>query len=279
MILRAFLLRRGTLTSAGSGLILVGSRFDADTRRLLQVLSRNRLSSRWIDLETAPEAEDFLRSLDVSVAELPLVVIPGGQLLRNPTQHALLAELASPASTSPTIPKASATCSSSAAGRAASRAAVYGASEGLSTTLIDSTAFGGQAGTSSRIENYLGFPAGLVGQRAHRPGNAAGAEVRGADAPGRDGRVVDHPENGRHRVDPRHRRVGHRQVDHHRHRRALQPASPSIGSVTSRASGIYYAATQLEAQSCVGRPVAIVGGGNSAGQAALFLARTCRAVS
>ncbi len=163
LILRAFLLRRGTLTSAGSGLILVGSRFDADTRRLLQVLSRNRLSSRWIDLETAPEAEDFLRSLDVSVAELPLVVIPGGQLLRNPTQHALLAELGIAGFDFADDPAGICDLLVIGGGPGGLAAAVYGASEGLSTTLIDSTAFGGQPGTSSRIENYLGFPAGLSG--------------------------------------------------------------------------------------------------------------------
>ena len=78
LILRAFLLRRSVLTSIGSGLILVGSRFDPDTRRLLQVLSRNRLASRWLDLETMPEAEALMRTLHVSVDELPLVVVPGG---------------------------------------------------------------------------------------------------------------------------------------------------------------------------------------------------------
>jgi thioredoxin reductase (NADPH) len=115
LILRAFLVRHSRLTRLGSGLTLVGSRFDVNTRRLLEVLSRNRLSSRWLDLEGDSEAEAFLRRLNVPVANL--LVVGGGP-----------------------------------AGLAA---AVYGASEGLTTTLAEDTALGGQAGTSSRIENYL----------------------------------------------------------------------------------------------------------------------------
>src|SRR6202049_3859534 len=90
LILRAFLLRHSRLTRLGSGLTLVGSRFDVNTRRLLEVLSRNRLSSKWLDLEGDPAAEAFLRRLNVPVADLPIVVVPGGELLRNPSSRALL---------------------------------------------------------------------------------------------------------------------------------------------------------------------------------------------
>src|SRR6202521_1762558 len=90
LILRAFLVRHSRLTRLGSGLTLVGSRFDIDTRRLLEVLSRNRLSSRWLDLEGEPEAEALLRRLNIPVADLPIVVVPGGELLRNPSNRALL---------------------------------------------------------------------------------------------------------------------------------------------------------------------------------------------
>ena len=90
LILRAFLVRHSRLTRLGSGLTLVGSRFDVNTRRLLEVLSRNRLSSRWLDLEGDPAAEAFLRRLNVPVANLPIVVVPGGELLRNPSSRALL---------------------------------------------------------------------------------------------------------------------------------------------------------------------------------------------
>ena len=90
LILRAFLLRHSRLTNLGSGPVLVGSRFDADTRRLLEVFARNRLSSRWLELEGSPEAEALLRELDVPIAELPIVILPGGSLLRNPTSLVLL---------------------------------------------------------------------------------------------------------------------------------------------------------------------------------------------
>src|SRR5713101_9759936 len=96
LILRAFLIRHARLTRLGSGLTLVGSRFDVDTRRLLETLSRNRLSSRWLDLEGEPEAEALLRRLDMPVADLPIVVVPGGELLRNPSCRALLDALGLP---------------------------------------------------------------------------------------------------------------------------------------------------------------------------------------
>jgi len=90
LILRTFLLRHSILTGLGSGLTLIGSRFDGGTRRLLEVLARNRLASRWLELEGSPEAEAMLRELDVPVADLPIVVVPGGPLLRNPSSHELL---------------------------------------------------------------------------------------------------------------------------------------------------------------------------------------------
>jgi thioredoxin reductase (NADPH) len=156
LILRAFLVRHSRLTRLGSGLTLVGSRFDVNTRRLLEVLSRNRLSSRWLDLEGDSEAEAFLRRLNVPVVNLPIVVVPGGELLRNPTNRALLDALglATPPADDDAAPEV---CDLLVVGGrpAGLAAAVYGASEGLTTTLAEDTALGGQAGTSSRIENYL----------------------------------------------------------------------------------------------------------------------------
>lgn len=90
LILRTFLLRHSILTDLGSGLTLIGSRFDAGTRRLLEVLARNRLASRWLELEGSPEAEAMLRELAVPVTDLPIVVVPGGPLLRNPGRRELL---------------------------------------------------------------------------------------------------------------------------------------------------------------------------------------------
>ena len=163
LILRTFLLRHSILTGRGSGLTLIGSRFDAGTRRLLEVLARNRLASRWLELEGSPEAEAMLRELDVPVADLPIVVVPGGPLLRNPGGRELLDALGL---SGPGDTDLSGVCDLLVvgAGPGGLAAAVYGASEGMATVLAEDTALGGQAGTSSRIENLLGFPAGLSGE-------------------------------------------------------------------------------------------------------------------
>jgi len=277
LILRAFLVRHSRLTRLGSGLTLVGSRFDVDTRRLLEVLSRNRLSSRWLDLEGEPAAEALVCRLKIPVADLPIVVVPGGELLRNPSNRALLDALglAAPPADEGGPPEV---CDLLVVGGgpAGLAAAVYGASEGLTTTLAEDTALGGQAGTSSRIENYLGFPAGLSGEelaaRAALQAHKFGVRVKlGCKAVAL-----------RSRVDTHEVRFDDGEVVNARsviiatgaryNRLALDRLADFEGV------GVYYAATQMEAQACTGGPVVIVGGGNSAGQAALFLARTCSEV-
>jgi thioredoxin reductase (NADPH) len=157
ILLRTFLIRHARLTRRGVGLTLVGSRFDVNTRRLLEVLARNRLSFRWLELEGSPEAESLLHQFEVPMADLPLVVVPGGSLLRNPSRYALLSELGLAV---PPEDHGTEVCDLLVVGGgpAGLCAAVYGASEGMTTTLAEDTALGGQAGTSSRIENYLGFP-------------------------------------------------------------------------------------------------------------------------
>ncbi len=271
LILRAFLLRHSRLTNIGSGPVLVGSRFDADTRRLLEVFARNRLSSRWLELEGSPDAEALLRDLDVPVSELPMVILPGGSLLRNPSSLVLLGALG--LAEAPTEDR-SATCDLLVVGGgpAGLAAAVYGASEGLSTTLAEDTALGGQAGTSTRIENYLGFPAGLSGEelaaRAVLQAQKFGVRVKlGATA------VELSSSAGLHHV---------------RFNDGETVTANSVIIATGarynrlpldrltdfEGVGVYYAATQMEAKACSGGPVVIVGGGNSAGQAALYLART-----
>jgi thioredoxin reductase (NADPH) len=271
LILRTFLIRHANLTTMGAGLTLIGSRFDADTRRILEVLSRNRLPSRWLDLEGAPDAEAMLRQLDVPCAALPIVIVPGNPLLRNPTNRALLDALG--------LSDAQETDQSSTCdllvvggGPGGLSAAVYGASEGLATVLAEDTAFGGQAGTSSRIENYLGFPAGLSGEelaaRAVLQAEKFGARMKLAV------RAVSlSSDAGLHRVTFDDGEVV-----------AARALIIATGASYNRLPvdrldqfegvGVYYAATQAEAQACAGGPVAIVGGGNSAGQAALFLSRT-----
>src|SRR2546430_3647431 len=277
LILGAFLVRHSGLTRLGSGLTLVGSRFDINTRRLLEVLSRNRLSSRWLDLEGDPEAEAFLRRLNVPVADLPIVVVPGGELLRNPSNRALLDELglATPPAEDDATPEV---CDLVVVGggTAGLAEAVYGASEGLTTTLAEDTALGGQAGTSSRIENYLGFPAGLSGEelaaRASLQAHKFGVRLKlGSKAVALSSRPATHQvrfEDGE-LVSARSVIIA---TGARYNRLALDRLADFEGV------GVYYAATQMEAQACTGGPVVIVGGGNSAGQAALFLARTCSEV-
>src|SRR5689334_18882022 len=163
LILRTFLLRHSILMSRGAGLTLIGSRFDPDTRRLLEVLARNRLVWTWLDPEDLQGAEAMLQGQDVPVGDLPIVIVPGGPVLRNPGSRALLDALGM-SGTEDSYPSGARDLLVVGGGPAGLAASVYGASEGMTTTLAEETALGGQAGTSSRIENVLGFPAGLSGE-------------------------------------------------------------------------------------------------------------------
>ena len=271
LILRTFLLRHSILTGRGSGLTLIGSRFDAGTRRLLEALARNRLASRWLELEGSPEAEGMLRELNVPVGDLPLVVVPGGPLLRNPGSRELLDALGM---SGPSDPDLSGVCDLLVvgAGPGGLAAAVYGASDGMATVLAEDTALGGQAGTSSRIENYLGFPAGLSGEelaaRAALQAQKFGVRIKlGSKA------VSLSSDSGVHRVsfddgDAITAKSVIIATGARYNRLPLDRLAEFEGV------GVYYAATQMEAQACRADPVAIVGGGNSAGQAALFLSRS-----
>jgi thioredoxin reductase (NADPH) len=271
LILRTFLLRHAILTGRGSGLTLIGSRFDAGTRRLLEVLARNRLVSRWLELEGSPDAEGMLRELDVPVADFPLVVVPGGPLLRNPSNRELLDALGLSGPADTDLPGV---CDLLVvgAGPGGLAAAVYGASEGLVTVLAEDTALGGQAGTSSRIENLLGFPAGLSGEelaaRAALQAQKFGVRIKLASKA-----VSLLSDSGVHRVSfDDGDAITARSViiaTGARYNRL-----PLARLAEFEGVGVYYAATQMEAQACETDPVAIVGGGNSAGQAALFLSRS-----
>ena len=160
LILRALLLRRSILVGLGTGFRIVGSRYSPDTRRLREFAARNRLPHRWIDLEEDPGAERLLRMLGVGPDETPVVILGGSQVLRNPSNQELARALGLLDSGEGEISCDLLVVGAGPAGLAAS---VYGASEGLSTIALERLAVGGQAGTSSRIENYLGFPAGISG--------------------------------------------------------------------------------------------------------------------
>jgi thioredoxin reductase (NADPH) len=272
LVLRAYLLRRELLSGIGAGLKVVGSRFSADTRRLRDFAARNRLPHRWIDLERDPAAEALLGRLGVAPEETP-VVLWGERVLRNPSNAELAAALGLRATRTPAAVGDLVVVGAGPAGLAAT---VYGASEGLTTVALDGVATGGQAGTSSKIENYLGFPSGISGaelaERAAIQARKFGAGIAvGSSATRlerRDGGYAIGLDDGTTlqtralviATGARYRKL------------AVERLQRFEGA------GVYYAATFMEARLCVGDAVAVVGGGNSAGQAALFLARHARSV-
>ncbi len=269
LILRAYLIRRSILIGLGTGMRIIGSRYSPDVRRLRDFAARNRLPYRFIDLEDDPGTESLLQQLGVPPQDTPIVILFGRRLLRNPGNAKLAAALGQPA----TAP-AQTVCDLLVvgAGPAGLSASVYGASEGLATVTLEAEATGGQAGTSSKIENYLGFPAGITGaELADRAVIQARKFGAGISVPAqatslrRSGNqyVVGLTDD---KTTIRARTVV--LATGARYRRLEVPGLEKFESTS-----VYYAASQVEAQVCRGDPVAIVGGGNSAGQAALFLVR------
>ncbi|MCW3066736.1 MAG: Thioredoxin-disulfide reductase [Solirubrobacterales bacterium] len=273
MILRACFLRRSWLIGVGAGFRIIGSRFSPDTRRLREFAARNRLPHRWIDLEQDRTAEAVLRQLGVKPEETPVVIVGTDRVLRNPSN----AELAEAVGLRPPTPT-EAVCDLLVvgAGPAGLGASVYGASEGLATTAVDAVATGGQAATSSRIENYLGFPAGISGaelaDRAAIQARKFGARITvpaAATALRReDGHYVVPLDDGT--------AVAAETVVIATGARYCKLPVPRLEEFEG--TSVFYAATLMEAQMCVGDPIAVVGGGNSAGQATLFLSQHAAAV-
>jgi thioredoxin reductase (NADPH) len=267
LFLAAFLERRaGLLNRAAEAIRLVGSRYAPDTRRIREYLTRSRIPHEWLDPDSDTSVEGLLREFGVAPADLP-VVFAGTFVLRQATAGALAEYLGL---TVASLPDRSFDLVVVGAGPAGLAAGVYGASEGLRTLMVEMVAVGGQAATSSRIENYLGFPMGISGgdltQRALVQAEKFGALLSSPCT------VTSMREEGGHLVlrlsdgtDVAARAViaatgaRYRRLD-------VERLEDFEGN------GVYYAATDLEARQCARSPVVVVGGGNSAGQAAVFLA-------
>jgi len=269
ILMRAFILRRvGYILHGTAGVELAGPGHSGDTLRIQQFMRRNGYPYRLLDTESDADAAGFLSCFGLSEDQLPVVVLPGKVILRNPGNGELADALGLIEALEPDKVYDVAVVGGGPAGLAA---AVYAASEGLSTIVFESIAPGGQAGTSSKIENYLGFPTGISGQalagRAQNQAQKFGARlaiartVTGLDCAAQPYRLdID----GRDAVRARSIVV----ASGARYRKLeVETYSRFEGH------GIHYAATAMEARLCGGQEVAVVGGGNSAGQAAVFLAR------
>jgi thioredoxin reductase (NADPH) len=266
ILLRAFIARRELLVASDfQGLRVIGSRASRDTFRIRDFLARNQVPFTWIDMDQESSVGELLRGFGLSEADTPVIVFGSEPLLRNPSTRAV-AELIG---VRRPLGQKTYDLVIVGGGPAGLAAAVYGASEGLATVVIDATAPGGQAGTSSKIENYLGFPTGISGSeltnRAILQAQKFGTQF---SSPSRATRLAF--------VDE----VCHVWFDDDGHvmSRCVLIATGAEyrklqvpGRERLDGSGVYYAATVTEAQMCRGSDVIVVGGGNSAGQAAMYL--------
>ncbi len=270
IMMRAFILRRtGLLRHAQGGVVIVGSGHAAHTLALMTFLTRNGYPHRLLDTEEDPDAEGFFECFDICPDHLPVVVTPGHHVLRRPT----LIQLADSLGMTETIDcEGVYDVAVVGAGPSGLAAAVYAASEGLNTIVVEKLAPGGQAGTSSKIENYLGFPTGISGQalagRAQVQAQKFGATLAVSRAVGKLDCAASplrlELEDGR-ALQARSIIV----ATGARYRKLSVPDYERF-----EGQGIHYAATGMEAALCRDGQVVVVGGGNSAGQAAVFLSRT-----
>lgn len=274
IFLRAFILRRLELIARGSvDLILIGSTHSLDTFRIKEFLTRNYQPYSSIDLERDAEVQDLLDRFHVAITDLPVLICRRSVVLRNPSNQEIVNCLGLNEGIEQTHVRDVIVVGAGPAGLAA---AVYGASEGLDVLVVESNSPGGQAGASSKIENYLGFPTGISGKEL--AGNAyAQAQKFGAQmliAKEAQGLAcVRRPYALKFEDDeelPARTVVIATGVQYRK--LSLENLSRFEGA------GVYYGATHLESQLCGGEEVVIVGGGNSAGQAAVFLAQTARRV-
>lgn len=269
ILMRAFILRRLALINAGYGnLILMGSRHSAQTLRLREFLTRNGQPYTYIDLDTDQASQELLDRFHIAIDEIPVVICSSRNVMRNPTVQELadclgFNDLGDEAQVHDVIVIG--------AGPSGLAAAVYAASEGLDVMVIETAAPGGQAGSSSKIENYLGFPTGVSGQelanRANTQALKFGAKIVIArsvvrlDCDSRPYKVV---------LDDGTALTTRSIVISS----GAQYNKPKLSNLAKfEGQGIYYGATYMESQLCGGEDVIVVGGGNSAGQAAVYLSQ------
>src|SRR5437667_7981867 len=268
-IMRALILRRVGLIEAGAGgPVIVGRSGNGDVLRLEGFLRRNGHPRQTLDPDTDSEAKALIERFHVDPGQLPIVLCPGGELLRNPSETELARCIGL---VGPIDPDRVYDVAIVGAGPAGLAAAVYAGSEGLSVLVLDCRAFGGQAGASARIENYLGFPTGITGMalmaRAYNQAQKFGVEmaipdeVTGLDALGDadQGPVVLKLSNNE--------RARARAIVIATGARYRRPAVEGLESFEG--TSVHYWASPLEAKLCAGQEVALVGAGNSAGQAAV----------
>lgn len=274
ILMRAFILRRvGLLSQAENDLVLLGSPHSGATLRLKEFLTRNGQPFSYAELESDPAVQALLERFHVGASEIPVVICLGGRVLRNPSIEMLASELGLSAALDADAIRDVVIVGAGPAGLAA---AVYAASEGLDVLVLEATAPGGQAGTSSRIENYLGFPTGISGEalaaRALTQAEKFGAEMAIAERAVRlhcGGRVYTIELANGQRVRARTVVIAS----------GAQYRKPALAELARfEGAGVYYSATHMEAQICKNADVAVVGGGNSAGQAAVYLSQTASSV-
>ncbi|HMF15084.1 MAG TPA: FAD-dependent oxidoreductase, partial [Gemmataceae bacterium] len=255
-----------------TGLRVIGSRYSTDTFRVRDFLTKNRVLFTWMDVETDPQVNVLLRQFGVTEADTPVVACGHRMMLRNPSNRQLADVIGIRQALEQTVFDLAVV----GAGPAGLAAAVYGASEGLQTVVLEQTAPGGQAGSSMRIENYLGFPTGLTGtelaNRAVLQANKFGARLSVSGPVTRLEFEKTYPVlhlDGGDTVAAKCLLIAtgaeYRRLD-------------VEGCARFEGRGVYYAATPNEARQCRGAQVVVVGGGNSAGQAAVFLAGHARQV-
>jgi thioredoxin reductase (NADPH) len=270
IFMRAFILRRLALISEGKGnLILLGSRHSANTLRLREFLGRNEHPFNYIDLDTDKTSQELLDRFSITPDEIPVIVCGAKKVLRNPS----IQELANCVGLNVAVDESEIRdLIIVGAGPAGLAAAVYAASEGLNVLVIETDTPGGQAGSSSKIENYLGFPTGLSGQelaaRAIAQTEKFGAKIMVAHGVTRLD-CARHPYNV---VLDNGNRLAARTIVI---ATGAQYRKPHIENIAKfEGQGIYYGATHMESQLCGDEDLIVVGGGNSAGQAAVFLSQT-----